>query len=114
MQEAALAIVIPNVAEAVVEQRGEAFLDVRPGAAEAAIALTPLGERGPPGELVFHEHVQSSPSATWTINHNLGFLPPIALRTLGGVVFDAQITHVSNNQAIVSLATPVAGFARCN
>jgi len=60
-----------------------------------------------------YEHVQSSASATWTINHNLGFKPNITLRTTGGVEFEAEITHVSDNQAIVSLATAMAGYARC-
>jgi hypothetical protein len=60
-----------------------------------------------------YEHVQSSAAATWTINHNLGFKPAISLRTVGGVEFEAEITHVSDNQAVVSLVTAMAGYARC-
>jgi hypothetical protein len=63
--------------------------------------------------LVAYLHTQGSSSATWTINHNLGYNPSIQLRTTGGVVFEGQITHTSINQAVVSLASAVAGTARC-
>lgn len=59
-------------------------------------------------------HTQSSPSATWTINHNLGFRPAIELYTTGGVEFIGEILHTSLNQAIVYLASALAGTARCN
>lgn len=75
-----------------------------------------LGEmlRGPPGPIGGYTHVQSSPSAAWTINHNLGVKPTISLYSVGGAEFDGQITHVTDNQAVVNLATAVAGFARCS
>lgn len=59
-------------------------------------------------------HTQASASATWTINHNLGFRPAIDLYTVGGAEFIAEILHTSLNQAIVYLATSLAGTARCN
>lgn len=59
-------------------------------------------------------HVQSTPATTWIINHNLGHYPSIELMTVGGVRFDASITHTSPNQAIVYLAVEYVGIAQCN
>lgn len=57
--------------------------------------------------------VQSTPSDTWVINHLLGYRPAIELFTVGGAEFQADILHTSDNQAIVYLAAPFAGSARC-
>jgi hypothetical protein len=43
----------------------------------------------------------------------LGRKPLIALLTTGGVEFAGDIVHVTVNQAVVSLAAPFAGTARC-
>lgn len=60
-----------------------------------------------------HVHTQASASATWTINHNLGRRPLVQLYTVGGVEFAAEITHTSVNQAVVTMASAIAGTARC-
>lgn len=75
------------------------------------------GPAGPPGAgggaADSYTHNQSSASATWTINHNLGRLPIVTLLTPGLVEFEAELVHTSNNQCIAYLATPLAGQARC-
>lgn len=79
--------------------------------------IGPPGPPGPPGGGTgsgTYEHNQASPSALWTINHNLGFRPSITLLTTGGVEFEAEIGHVSENQAVATLTQPLAGMARCN
>lgn len=68
---------------------------------------------GPGGEIAEYTHTQSAPAASWTINHNLGRKPLIALRSAGGVEFEGTITHISDNQAVVTLAAATAGYARC-
>lgn len=67
---------------------------------------------GSPG--ASYVHTQSVASTTWTINHNLGFRPSIELLTVGGVEFQADVVHVSENQALVYLVVATAGSARCN
>ncbi|WP_018407936.1 hypothetical protein [Methylocystis rosea] len=79
----------------------------------AAIVLAEM-LRGPPGPIGGYTHVQLSASAAWTINHNLGVKPTISLYSVGGVEFEGQITHVTDNQAVINLATSIAGFARCS
>lgn len=75
----------------------------------SAIVSVPAGVPG-----ASYIHTQSSASATWTINHNLGFRPSIELFTAGGVEFMGDIVHTSLNQAVVSLASAQTGTARCN
>ena len=72
----------------------------------------PQGPQGPAG--TSFEFTQSTPSATWTINHNLGYYPQVALFTTGGVEFEGMITHTSLNQTVINLTSPVAGTARLN
>jgi len=74
-----------------------------------------MGVQGPKGEsAASYTHTQVNASTVWTINHNLGFRPAIALLTDGGAVIDAEIAHASANTAVVTLSQPLAGKARCN
>lgn len=67
------------------------------------------GDAGSGGER--YEHTQPTPSATWTINHNLGVRLNVSLFTTGGVEFDGQVQHTSDNQTVVTLNSPTAGYA---
>ena len=57
-------------------------------------------------------HTQSSAASTWTINHNLGFIPSVELFTTGGAEFDAEVVHTNVNTTMVYLVAPLAGSAR--
>jgi hypothetical protein len=57
-------------------------------------------------------HTQASGSAAWIINHNLGRRPLISVLSPGGVEVEAEVVHVSINQAQVLFATPTTGSAR--
>jgi hypothetical protein len=61
-----------------------------------------------------YTHRQLSPDVVWTINHNLGRYPSIELLSVGTAKFEADITHINTNQAIVTLAIATAGIAQCN
>jgi hypothetical protein len=88
---------------------------------QPSVTVTPVGHPGPQGVPgppgppgTAYEHSQGSASTIWTINHNLGYRPNVTLLTVGGVAFEGAITHTSNNQAVASFATPVAGSAICS
>lgn len=74
----------------------------------------PAGPQGPPGAsgagFVF---TQASPATEWVINHNLGFRPSVEIIDTGGNEVDAQVLHISVNQARVYFNTATAGEARC-
>ncbi len=87
-------------------------LIVSQSASELLIAGTPgPAQSGAAGAVYVHN--QSAPAATWTINHNLGFRPSIELWDSGGAEFNADILHISANQAQVFLNVALAGTARC-
>lgn len=78
------------------------------------VRIVTVGTQGPPGAsgagFVF---TQASPATEWVINHNLGFRPSVEIIDTGGNEVDAQVLHVSVNQARVYFNTATAGEARC-
>lgn len=64
------------------------------------------------GATIVYVHTQSTPATTWTINHNLGFRPSVELLDSGSQEIDADVSHPSVNQTIVTLKAATAGLAR--
>lgn len=86
---------------------------------EQSVGLTspgpqgPAGPQGPSGAAggsVF-EHVQSSPSATWTINHNLGRRVHVSIFDDSGNLVLSDVEHGTVNQATVTWSSPTTGSA---
>lgn len=65
-----------------------------------------------PGGGLAYIHTQSTPAATWTINHNLGYRPSVELLDSGSQEIDGDISHPTINQTVVTLSPPTAGLAR--
>lgn len=59
----------------------------------------------------FYRHVQNTPSATWTIAHNLGFRPGVQIVDSNGDDIDASIEHLDADTTVVSFITAIAGEA---
>lgn len=55
---------------------------------------------------------QTTASTTWTINHNLGYLPVVRVVVNGYEVQPASIQHVSNFSCVVTFNSPTSGSAR--
>ena len=60
------------------------------------------------------EYEQAVPTATWTINHNLGYKPSVEVFSVGAQKLDADVIQISVNQTVVSFTIATAGFARLN
>ena len=59
-----------------------------------------------------YRHVQSAPSTTWTINHNLGYYPGgVSVIDSGGSVCYGDIVHLSENSVVVNFSTAFSGTA---
>jgi len=58
-------------------------------------------------------HVQSAPATVWTVNHNLGVRPIVAVLDAGGNEVTAEVRHVSANQVTVHFASAQTGSVRC-
>jgi hypothetical protein len=52
------------------------------------------------------------PATTWTINHNLGYRPSVELLDSGSQEIDADVSHPSVYQTVVTLNPATAGLAR--
>jgi len=59
-------------------------------------------------------HTQSVPSATWTINHNLGRKPSVTIVDSSEKVVFGDITYVTDNQLTVSFSAAFGGKAYLN
>jgi hypothetical protein len=51
------------------------------------------------------------PSATWIIQHGLGFRPNVNVVNAAGEVLYCQVTHADKNTAVLSFSQPFAGTA---
>lgn len=57
-------------------------------------------------------HTQNAASTEWIINHNLGYRPNLEVRNSGSQVVEAEIAHLSTNQARVYFVSAQTGEAR--
>jgi hypothetical protein len=57
-------------------------------------------------------YTQSSPAGQWTINHNFGYRPAVAVFDSGSQQLIADVVHLSVNTVQLTLNPSTAGFAR--
>ena len=69
------------------------------------LSAVPVSQNNP------YVHDQFTPSQLWIVNHNLGYVPFIEVMSVGGVVVEAEILHVTSNQAQINFNTPQTGKA---
>lgn len=82
-----------------------------PGPPGADGAPGPPGPAGAPGGTRF-TFVQPTPVAQWTITHNMGYRPVVALADPSGNAMDAEIEWLNPNTVLVSFPVqPMAGEA---
>jgi hypothetical protein len=63
----------------------------------------------------FHTHIQSTPSAEWTIQHDLDRLPIVNVYvTVNGqemIVLPSSVDAVDTNSCVLTFISPVSGVA---
>lgn len=70
------------------------------------------GLPGPPGDgSAFYKHIQTIPSAIWTIVHNLNFEPQTQIFSLGGVRIEAFVQNLSLTTTQIIFSSPFSGYA---
>lgn len=91
-----------------------------PSSSGVEVVLSPnqglRGPSGPPGDGGVAEkyvHTQSAPATEWIVNHNFGQRPQIDVFTVGWLQIEAEILHVTVNQAVIYLNSAQSGFAIC-
>jgi hypothetical protein len=94
----------------VTENGGTTVVTVPVTSTVTAITAGPQGPKGDAG--TGYDFIQTGSSATWTINHNLGFKPSVDVYDSGSQQIQAEVSHPSVNQTVILLTAPTAGFAR--
>jgi hypothetical protein len=59
-------------------------------------------------------HEQGSPSATWTINHNLSKFPSVSIVDSAGTLIIAEVEYVSTSQVVITFDASTSGKAYLN
>jgi hypothetical protein len=79
---------------------------------EPEVSVISVGIQGPAGASAGGQiHVQGIPSATWTVNHTLGYFPNVTvIDTLNRRVF-GDITYVSISEITLSFSGAFSGKA---
>lgn len=65
-----------------------------------------------PSSVNAYTHIQSSPSTTWTITHNLGYNPGgVSVVDSAGSKMYGDVTYVNTNQIVVNFSAGFSGKA---
>jgi hypothetical protein len=79
------------------------------------VTVTTPGPQGAPGVFVVgdvaYTHTQSVASATWTINHNLGFNPVAVVLDSGGTQCEGAVSYPTTNQMVIVFTGAFTGIA---
>lgn len=67
------------------------------------------GLRGEPA--IRYEHIQTTPSLEWIINHNFGYNPMVQVFTVGGLNILCDINNINTNIVQITFNTPTSGKA---
>lgn len=65
----------------------------------------------PPNASVFYTHVQSTPSAVWTINHNLNGYPTAVVLDSAGSQCEGAISYSNANTMVITFSGGFSGTA---
>lgn len=86
---------------------------VRPGQGGARGVQGVQGVQGPIGitPAVAYKHDQTTASASWVINHNLGFYPNVTVEDSAGTTVEGEITYNNINTLILNFASGFSGTA---
>jgi hypothetical protein len=64
--------------------------------------------------VVTYIHSQMSASAEWTINHNMGKYPSVAVVDSAGNAILGEVQYINENSLVVGFSAPFAGKAYLN
>jgi len=62
-------------------------------------------------QILGYVHNQNSPATTWTINHNLEFVPNITVVDSAGTVVEGSYDYPNNSTVVLTFSAPFSGKA---
>lgn len=66
---------------------------------------------GGTAQVISYVHNQGVTSATWTINHNLGFYPNITVQDSTGTIVEGELNYTNRNTVIATFSSAFSGKA---
>jgi len=82
---------------------------------QPVVRVTAPGPQGAPGGFspgdVSYTHTQAVASATWTINHNLGFNPTAVVLDSAGTQCEGTFSYPTVNQMVITFTAAFSGTA---
>ena len=79
------------------------------------ITVAAPGPQGPAGAFqpsdIAYTHTQAVSSATWTINHNLGFNPIAVVLDSAGTQVEGAVSYPTVNQMVITFTGAFTGVA---
>ena len=79
------------------------------------VEITAPGPQGPAGAFtpsdIAYTHTQAIASATWTINHNLGFNPTAVVLDSAGTNCEGSFSYPTVNQMVITFNSAFTGTA---
>lgn len=100
---------------AITSSKGSIFIDIFAGKmyinTDGATTWDEVYSGYEAGTIGTYEYYQPTASDTWTIDHNLGYKPNITVMDSSGEQIVPDISHTSDDQAVLTFSAPVAGEA---
>lgn len=78
--------------------------------AEIVIEIGTTGPQGP-GATLSYIHEQVSASTTWSINHNLSFIPNVIVVDSNNEVVEGSYSYPNSTSVVLSFSIPISGKA---
>jgi hypothetical protein len=54
---------------------------------------------------------QQTPSASWSITHNLGYRPAVTVQDYGKIILEGELNHITANNLTVKFSEAISGYA---
>ena len=82
---------------------------------QPSVVVAAPGPQGAPGTFnpadIFYVHTQGTPSAVWTINHNLNGNPTAVVLDSAGTQCEGTFSYPSTNQMVITFTAAFSGTA---
>ena len=97
----------------IVTKAAQKTVVVSPSALRSIVELADIGPSGPSGASAStYTHTQSSPQASWTITHNLGYNPGgVSVVDSAGSKCYGDVVFISENQLVINFNSAFSGKA---
>jgi hypothetical protein len=54
---------------------------------------------------------QQTPSASWSITHNLGYRPAVTVQDYGKIILEGELNHITANNLTIKFSEAISGYA---